>query len=352
MLKFNGIWPKSEEYYKFSGYFCYQLYYQIALSVHFFSNLIEIIFCKGDFNDKLLSAVLFPEYFICLIKRQVHSMKWKTVVAILKDLNREELQPRNAKQMEIFNNAFKLWTLSFNLFFSMQYIVSFFFLFQPYFTDSRSRGKLIFPSWYPVDVSKFPFYDIVHFYQMYAIFLAAMSTICLDSFCGALMTYVAAECDILCDTLENLYEETKGKVDQTLSPKIDYELEILQRLNDTLNECVIHHKIILRLSRKVSDYLNLMVMSQCFVYVSFASFALFALTVVQSETSKFIMGMSLLLSFIQLFQYCWMGNEVLVKVSSFIPVIVRPISIYNTLTVLDSPQMIQSVLHILLKMKR
>ncbi|KAH0819763.1 hypothetical protein GEV33_003028 [Tenebrio molitor] len=108
--------------------------------------------------------------------------------------------------------------------------------------------------------------------------------------------YVGTQCDILCDNLKNI----KGA---------DY--------NKKLIICIQHHKIIVEFAKDCNIFFNMMVLGQFFVTSMSAGLAMFQLTLVPQFSSECYFLLFYVGSItVQIFVYCWFGNEVEFKVNS------------------------------------
>ncbi|KAJ3663569.1 hypothetical protein Zmor_007818 [Zophobas morio] len=109
---------------------------------------------------------------------------------------------------------------------------------------------------------------------------------------------IGAQCDMLCDNLRNL----KG-----------------ENIEEDLDKCVKHHKAILELSKKGNKFYNWILLLQFFTSAVSLGFSMFLLTQVTPFTSEFfsfiVYGSAVV---VEIFLYCWFGNEVEIK-SSKIP---------------------------------
>ncbi|RZC34115.1 7tm 6 domain containing protein, partial [Asbolus verrucosus] len=117
----------------------------------------------------------------------------------------------------------------------------------------------------------------------------------IDMLVSALMMFLGAQCDILCDDLRNL-----GSVSS------DFNKEI--------KRCVRHHKEILRFAESCNKFFNFMMLGQFFTSAVCLAMALFRLALVTPSSFQFYTLLCSIASMIvQIFTYCWFGNEVETK---------------------------------------
>ncbi|RZC42882.1 7tm 6 domain containing protein [Asbolus verrucosus] len=74
----------------------------------------------------------------------------------------------------------------------------------PILDKSFKKYQLLFPALYPYNTKKSPLYEISYIHQVVGLFITATTDTNLDSLIAALMMFIGAQCDILCDNLRNV----------------------------------------------------------------------------------------------------------------------------------------------------
>ncbi|XP_063925642.1 odorant receptor 4-like [Zophobas morio] len=166
----------------------------------------------------------------------------------------------------------------------------------PVLDQSYKAKKLPFIAWYSYDHQKSPLYEITYIYQIIANYFIAFTNQNVDAFISALLMYIAAQCELLCDHLKNLKFEEKNKGFVKFV------------------RCVKHHQKILQFSENTNEFLSIMTFGQFMTSVISICMTLFQLTLVTPLTPEFYTLLCCQSAvFTQVFVYCWFGNEVILK---------------------------------------
>ncbi|KAJ3663646.1 hypothetical protein Zmor_007886 [Zophobas morio] len=122
----------------------------------------------------------------------------------------------------------------------------------------------------------------------------------IDALVAALNVFNGSQFDILCDNLRNLHKLGENILKNFIG-------------------CVKHHKEILSFADKSNRFLNWILFVQFFVFAFCIGITLFQLTLVVPMSNEFFSLLSYGVAItMQIFMYCWFGNEIEVK-SSNIP---------------------------------
>ncbi|KAJ3663363.1 hypothetical protein Zmor_007646 [Zophobas morio] len=295
ILNLVGLWPKSEKGYSLNLYTFYSLVVNIAADAH---NVFQAAYISLIYNDlQAITAIIFAlvtevaaSIKIFYFVRRINLMQYLT-----KELDCEEFQPRNIQQKKMVQRTLNLWLLMYRSFWITAGTDLCFLFFFPFMDGSYKEYRLPFWAWYPFDTKKSPVYELTYIYQVLGSWFLASCDIVMDTMFAALLTYIMAQCDILCHDLRNI---TNG--DGSYSAKI--------------LKCIKHHKKILRFAKITNVCFNEISLWQFFTSSACLAVTMFQLTVVAPVSSE---GMSLLFYVctmtLQIFLYCWFGNEVEVR---------------------------------------
>ncbi|RZC42934.1 7tm 6 domain containing protein, partial [Asbolus verrucosus] len=117
-----------------------------------------------------------------------------------------------------------------------------------------------------------------------------------DIFMAALMMIIGAQCDLLCEDLKNLKNS------------------VVSDFVASLIECIKRHKKILSFAEDSNKFFNQIVLGQFFMSTVTLGLTMFELSLVEPLSTE---GYPLLFYesslTVQLFLYCWFGNEVAIK---------------------------------------
>ncbi|RZB40878.1 7tm 6 domain containing protein, partial [Asbolus verrucosus] len=185
----------------------------------------------------------------CLVKNM------RKLKKLMITLNSDLFQPKNVEQRNLVQPSLNLWKTIYNFFYFMAVAAIFFWSSFPILDNSVKEHRLPFLAWYPYNFKKSPFYEVTYLYQIVSIGFLAIVNGNIDTLVAALNMYTGTQFDILCDDLRNLQSSDR---------------DALTDMNKRLVNCIMHHREILSLS-----YGNTVL--------------------------------------VQIFMYCWFGNEVEVK---------------------------------------
>ncbi|RZC42733.1 7tm 6 domain containing protein, partial [Asbolus verrucosus] len=197
---------------------------------------------------------------------------------------------RTKRQRELIHPTLSIWKMTYVTFWILvsTTIVSWAIL--PLF----NKGKdLPFKASYPYDTKASPVYEITYIHQVVGIFLSAMASLNIDTFMAALMMIIGAQCDLLCDDLRNLKNS------------------VVSDFVASLIECIKRHKEILSFAEESNKFFSMIVLGQFFTSTVTLGLTMFQLSLVDPLSTE---GYPLLFYesslTVQLFLYCWFGNEV------------------------------------------
>ncbi|KAJ3663382.1 hypothetical protein Zmor_007657 [Zophobas morio] len=293
LLKICGIWPEGDQY-QFNLYFLFFL--TSAVFFLYPHNLCQIIVLFYTSDITVAGAIIFVilSDLIAVVKMHLVVGNIKMLKKLTAAIDNEELQPQNAAQERAVMDGIDFWRKSFYFFLSAGISTLFFWGTFPILDGGYKEYKRPFIVWYPYDFKKSPYYELTYMHQMISIIFIANLNMSVDSFASALLTFIAAQCEILSDKLKNLHQETDAR--------------------RAFVGCIKHHLQIIRYADDTSKFLDLVVFLQ-FVpsSVSFG-LTLFQLSTVVPFTSQFYSFLTYGIAVtLEIFMYCWFGNEVELK---------------------------------------
>ncbi|RZC37653.1 7tm 6 domain containing protein [Asbolus verrucosus] len=201
--------------------------------------------------------------------------------------------------MALIKPTLKLCKIIYEVLLLMASFAALFWSVFPVMDNSIADYPLPYFAWYPYDTKTSPFYEVTYAYQIMCTFFTAMTSVCIDTLIASLNMYVGTQFDLLCDDLRNLRDE--------------------EDVNKKLISCIKHHKEILSFATNCNKFFNWILFLQFFMSAISLGLTMFQLTVVPSFSNEFY---SLVFYFnavfVEIFMYCWFGNEVEVKSSKII----------------------------------
>ncbi|RZC37729.1 7tm 6 domain containing protein [Asbolus verrucosus] len=302
VLKIVGLWPPGDEIYGYTFYTLYEilnvLFLQIGIivfqTVNLFLNIDDLEVVTGTIFV-LLMEMLAPIKSYTIIKNT------GMLKQLMATINNDLFQPKNFQQRSLIQPNLKAWkkTVATFWFFTLGWL--FFLMLCPFFDKTVNEYRLPFLAWYPYSVKASPQYELSYLHQFISVTTMSMVNVNIDSLIAALNMYIGAQFDILCDNLRNFYDNSRD------SPT-DVE--------EKLKKCINHHREILKFASYANKFYNWLIFEEFFVGGISIGLSMFQLTVVVPFSSEFhsFISYSTAIS-VQVFMYCWFGNEIEVKSS-------------------------------------
>ncbi|RZB38890.1 7tm 6 domain containing protein, partial [Asbolus verrucosus] len=297
-LKVLGLWPDNNEGYKVDFYTLYAVAFNGILAITNVFFQIMNIFMSGSDDAAFIEILSISiEQVLALIKsysivRNIKMLK-QLLFAILES---NEFQPKNMNQIALIQPALRSWKMIYNMFMTAAVHAVILWAVFPVLDGSFKEHKLPFSAWYPFRIDRSPVYEMIYVHQIVGISVAGMSALNVDMLISALMVYIGAQCDILCDHLKNI----------GYSMKEDYEKQLIETIK--------HHKSIL--SKNCNKFFNFIILAQFFTSTATIALALFQVALYDVSGHQFYSGaLVFTAAMVQTFTYCWFGNEVEVKVN-------------------------------------
>lgn len=215
-LKIISLWPTKNKK-------IYNLYKWFVIINLYLYNLAGIMYLWQNLNNvKEVTATVYNYFSTIAVIIKVHFFhsRFNCTEAALKIFEHVQFQPQNKKQRKILSSAVFQARFIFFYFCGTASIALACWIFIPMFDSKRG-----FPSkaWFPFDYFKSPFYEITYIWQSVFVFYHAAINVGMDPLFAMLMIIVGAQCEVLCNKLQNTKEN-----------------------NDGLKNCIIHHKLILK----------------------------------------------------------------------------------------------------------
>lgn len=302
-LKFVGLFPSGSKTYQRDWYTCWAV--SILTIFNFLPNLcqtIKMILMADDLDAVVASSFVTLPEILSLIKAcfVVHNMK--TLKQLMLMLESKTFQPKNQKQIKIAKFGYKFWRLIYKFYWTMSIGAIFFWSMYPILDNALQDYQLPFPAWYPFNVKVSPTYQIMYMYQILGVICIATTAVSVDTLICALNAYIGIQFDLLCDNLKHIFAKKKS-------------------LNSSVKlvECIRHHRQIVEFAENTNTFSNWIILLQFLISAISIGITLFRLTVVIPFSSEFFSLTSFFSSItLEIFMFCWFGNEVEIKVSKII----------------------------------
>ncbi|RZC43284.1 7tm 6 domain containing protein [Asbolus verrucosus] len=291
VLKSVGLWPKFSRESRINLYTLYRVIcIYLFVDGPVFFQILYVFLVPSDLDSltKLMFSLL-TKAMVC-VKVYFLMRNLKNVQQLVTVLNDDLFQLRNSDQWKMMGPALFVRRMTFVGFWSLAGTTSTLWSIFPLLDKSFKEFRLPFPAWYPYDTKKTPLYEISYIHQVIHLGVAASIDANLDTLISSFMLITGGQCDILCDNLRNTKPE-------------NFAQELLMSIQ--------HHKLILSFAENSNRFFSMIVLGQFFTASVNIAMAMFRLSMVAPLSSE---GYSLLFYVsaitIQLFAYCWFGNEV------------------------------------------
>ncbi|XP_045462111.1 odorant receptor 4-like [Harmonia axyridis] len=295
LLEYSGLWA-TEEYSKNDAYHIYSIFVLIFLI--FLDVLCMVLRLQNVSVDLETSSPYFTILAIKLmgcVKLIMFKKNKGLVCAVIKSLNSNSFRGKTKRERKMTETSFYSHKIAFRTFFTGCYISCSLFVILPLL---MAEGKILpFDAWYPYSYEYTPWYIITYVHQVLATFIMTNCHIGIDTFSAGLMTAVSCQCEILVDRMMSLDEKTT-------------DFDGFFRRNAQ------HHGEILILAKRLNKLFSFYAFAQMSLCVLLFCTAMFRLSVVEPGGPEFFTVLLFISAIsVQLFLYCWFGNEVTVQSS-------------------------------------
>ncbi|KAJ3663552.1 hypothetical protein Zmor_007803 [Zophobas morio] len=295
LLKTFGFWPKDDEAFKLDFYTARTIILvTIFFPVSLFSQATNLFFVLDDLVGLTGTIYLLLTEIMWALKMYYFVKNISIVKTLMKMLNHDLFQPRDASQVVLVQPNLDFWKTIYQMFMVTALGGNLFWAAFPLFDRANGENRLPFFAWYPYDTSISPFYEITYVHQVLTYTYIGFTHINIDTLIAAFNMYISCQFDILCDNLRDLHFSDNVK--------------------DNLAKCIKHHWLILSFAKKESQFLKSIILLQFFISVIIMGITLFQITIVAPFSVEFLFLVSYEMAVVaQIFIYCWFGNEVQVK---------------------------------------
>ncbi|RZC34671.1 7tm 6 domain containing protein, partial [Asbolus verrucosus] len=301
ILKVLGLWPGGDETYKPNFYMLWSIFSITLFTIgHPFFQTINIIFIFDDFEAVIATIYVTFSEFLIILKAYLTIKNMKILKQLMVTLDSDLFQPRNAEQIILFEPGLKFWKINISVFWTMALGTIFFWSTYPIFDKSVHERRLPFLAWYPFNTKISPYYEITYAYQVIGVTFSASTALSVAALITAYYMYIAAQFVILSDDVRHLYDKSNNS--------INFKMKLIN--------CVTHHRTILKFAEESSKFSNWIIFGQFFSSAATLALTMFQLTTVAAFSSEFFSLMGFLASItLEIFMYCWFGNEVEIESS-------------------------------------
>ncbi|RZC32402.1 7tm 6 domain containing protein [Asbolus verrucosus] len=301
ILKITAVWS-------FSGEFWYKIYKYVVtcgVSLNYFTLMVylTIHYHDSDIADRLYSLPGLTQSFI---KFHLFRKNFRQINETLKMLQMHTCQPRTDAQKEILDDSIHDANFFVKLYATVTAFLVGTYVLRPLFAEGKQLPTL---AWMPFDYQQPIVYEIIFTYVSICTLYLACVNVATDSFICISMMQIGSQCDLICDTLRNIYAISKT------NSKSEHGDNAIRKI---LIECINHYNLILRYANLLADAYKEMVMAQFVCSLISICSTMYQLSVVNPLSPQFFQ----LVCFqsgatCEIFFYCFFGNLIIEKVGIF-----------------------------------
>ncbi|KAJ3663593.1 hypothetical protein Zmor_007840 [Zophobas morio] len=302
LLRIMGLWPEGDKTYE-PGF--YMVYSSITVSLfifgHIFFQVVNVYFIAHDLKSIVATSYLLLIEILGGVKAYYLIKNLKILKERMIIFKSDWFQPRNTQQRNLIEPTIYLWKTVYKVYLSMCFGGNTFWAIYP-MMDKSEEKRLPFLGWYPYDYKKSPYYEITYVYQVIGICYLTTVHVNVDTLISAFNVYTSCQFDMLTDNIRNL-----ANVAQRATNDVYHNML----------RCVDHHKNILRFIESSTKFFNWILFWHLLISGVSIGLTMFQLTAVVPLSNEFYSLLSYGLAItIQIFMYCWFGNEVQAKSSN------------------------------------
>jgi hypothetical protein len=314
ILRIAGLWPIDT--YQLDFYTLYStISVNLFVTVHILFQTINVIFVYSNLEALTETILVCVAELLALFKIYTFIKNIKMLKRLMVALDSDIFQPKSRDQRLLVRPAVMLWKMIYNTLLGAAGATATLWLLFPILNGSAKRHVLPFPAWYPYDIRKSPYYELTYLHQILSTSLLVLGDYNIDMLISALMMYVGAQCDILCDNLRHLGGDSSDFA-SLLTHCVKHHTKILKYKTPNFIFSIHSTQKICRFSEDCNDFFSFIMLGQFFTSSVCMAITLFRLALVTPSSFEFYTLFFSILSLItQIFTYCWFGEEVESKVS-------------------------------------
>ncbi|KAF2904855.1 hypothetical protein ILUMI_01326 [Ignelater luminosus] len=296
ILSATGAWPKENPtiLYRFNTFLSW--FYGLGLYGIMLTQCIHDITDITKLSETLYIMVSFMGFIIKFLVFTYRKKEFLDILEFLKDpvfvSYPEDLDHYMVKTI-------KSWTLLSKVYQFLIICCIILYLIYP-ILDNKAL-----PFAFPYDLGQ---YNIVMYgFQLIGEYYSANNNIYLDVLCASLMGIIAAQLDILAEKIIRIRENDSVLDEYEISIRADEEA--IKRLK----QCVVHHLAIIKVVNSIENVFTIGLLAQFVASALVICNTIFDFVLVPVSSQLFLLVDYLIIILVQLFIYCWYGNEIIVK---------------------------------------
>lgn len=200
--------------------------------------LNTVVYYKKS-SKSVVSGFFVLSMVTAWVKNIIFKNNGNKTLKLVKILNNPLLKPRTHQQKKMIEDEnTKIISVMFSFYVSLIIFTT------TWICYSLISRRLMFDMWLPVDRQESPFYEIVFLAQILFLVLSVIFLICSDLIVYGFVNVISLECEMLCDSLRNIYEISKE--DLVKRHKTVSEENIYENMETSLYSFINQHQFIIK----------------------------------------------------------------------------------------------------------
>ncbi|RZC35405.1 7tm 6 domain containing protein, partial [Asbolus verrucosus] len=301
MLKIVGLWPAGDETYGWNIYTLYEIFSILFIQIgHIAAQAVNVLLYFDDLQIVTGSIYVLLMEMLGLFKSYFLIKNMGTLKQLMVTVNCDLFQPKSSQQRKLIQPNLDAWRTIASTFWFFCWGWLLIWILCPVFDKTFEEYRLPFLAWYPYDTQTSPQYEFTYFHQFIGISCISMVNVNIDTLVAALNMYIGAQIDLLCDDLKHFHDGSKNNTADAIG---------------NLKSCIHHHREILKFAEYANNFYNWLIFMEFLIGGVSIGLGMFRLSVVIPLSSEFYSFVSYTFCIcIQVYMYCWFGNEIEVKV--------------------------------------
>ncbi|XP_014485793.1 PREDICTED: uncharacterized protein LOC106750171 [Dinoponera quadriceps] len=289
-------------------YNAFTIYTILSLYLFTLTQFMDILLIVDNVDDFSNNSLMFVSCITVCCKSTIIVLRRNAIIDLVEMLLRDPYKPCNEDELAIqatFDKFIRLCSIKYLLLAEMSVIGAAFRALL-----NATEGHLPYRAWLPYDWNKSPMFLVTIMYQLIAIFLGALVNVGTETMIFGLILQTCAQLDILKSRLNKSVIKTITGYQEKRS------LSRTSKKRVTISELIRHHLSIYRYANKVNSVFNQVLFVQFFGSIIVLCTSVYYVVLhIRDKEAPGILAFNVCM-FVQIFVYCWSGNEVILKSAS------------------------------------
>nr|XP_012223384.1 PREDICTED: LOW QUALITY PROTEIN: odorant receptor 46a, isoform A-like [Linepithema humile] len=306
MFTIGGVW-RPIEWSSNIAKLLYNIFTFIVLALIYFlaiTQFTDIVLVIDNLDDFATNALMFPTIVAVCCKGTIVVARRKAIIKLMQALLKEPYKPRDEDEIAIqrkFDRFIRSCSIKYSLLATSSVTG----------VTVRSvlnvmQGHLPYRVWLPYDYNVFPMFWIVSIQQIVAVVFVTIINVGTETLVFGLFLQTCAQLEIFETRLHKLIINRTSKYLKHVSASSDKKKEII-------SEYIRHHLSIYKFAKTVNVIFNQALFVQFFGSIIVLCTSVYYLASHITETESVTLVVYTICMFVQIYVYCWSGNEVILK---------------------------------------